>query len=135
MTKRIKISFYNDKAEGNLTCVGLGRTFQCLGKSGERYPTDLTVNPDKKGVKKHPHYSGEFSCPPNDNSLGQCRLDYAILIWGQRGIYIHAWHGMATYAGNGNKDTEGCIHLSKRDAKIVYDWVDTRTRVTISYPW
>ena len=135
MIKRIKIEFHNDKAEGKLTCLGLGRSFKCLGKPNLRYPADLTVDPSKKGVKKNPHYSNEFSCEPYNNESGQCRLDYAILIWGQRGIYIHAWHGEATYAGNGNKGTEGCIHLSMRDAKTVYNWVDTRTRVTISYPW
>jgi lipoprotein-anchoring transpeptidase ErfK/SrfK len=61
-------------------------------------------------------------------------MNYSILIWGQRGIYIHEWPGRATYAGNGGP-TAGCIHVEVGDAKRIYDWVDSKTRIVISYPW
>ncbi len=134
MSKRIKIEFYNNQAEGRLTCVGLG-TFPCLGQSGLHYPRDLTIDPRRRGVKQDPHYSQTYSCFPDNNAAGQCRMRYSILIWGQNGVYIHGWPTAPTYVGNGSSDTHGCIHLSMKDAKTVYHWVDTRTRVTISYPW
>jgi lipoprotein-anchoring transpeptidase ErfK/SrfK len=134
MTKQIRIEFYGQLGEGRLTCLGLA-TFPCLGKQGVPYPEDLTIYPGNPGVKQHPYYSQTYTCPPNNNSAGQCRMDYAILIWGQEGIYIHGWPNPPTYAGNGNQGTHGCIHLSMLDAQTVYSWVDTRTRILISRPW
>ncbi|WP_407674736.1 L,D-transpeptidase [Paraliomyxa miuraensis] len=61
-------------------------------------------------------------------------MPYAILIWGQRGVYIHAWPGRPTISGNGGP-TAGCIHVSESDAPAIYGYVDARTRITISYPW
>lgn len=134
MSKRINIKF-NSLGEGSIDCVGLG-TFLCVGKKGIRYPKDLTINPAFPGVKKHPYFSQEYTCDYPE--IGQirvpCRMNYSILIWGQRGIYIHEWPGRATYAGNGGP-TAGCIHVQVGDAKKIYDWVDTRTRIVISYPW
>lgn len=125
MTKRIEISF---QANGNgiLTC-DLG-SFKCIGNVGRDYPTDLTIegvlNVDKFPIK----HSDEFNVDmPN-----------ALLIWGQKGIYIHGWPGVATVESYGH-DTAGCVHLStdgeKSDSMKVYDWVDGRTRILISYPW
>lgn len=134
MAKRINILF-DSNGEGRMECVGLG-AFRCLGKKGVRYPNDLTINPDLPNVKKHPHLSGEYVC--NYPAIGQiavpCRMNYAILIWGHRGIYIHEWPGRATYAENGGP-TAGCIHVEEGDAKKIYDWVDTKTRIVINYPW
>lgn len=134
MSKKINIAFHNQLGEGRLTCFGL-RSFPCLGMPGLSYPHDLTIDPSNPGVKQHPYYSRTYTCPPNNNSAGQCRMDYAILIWGQQGVYIHGWPNPPTYAGNGNQGTHGCIHLSIGDAQIVYNWVDTWTRILISRPW
>lgn len=135
MTKRIDIVFHNHLAEGTLICRGL-RSFQCLGMPGYAYLPDLTiVDPNKPGVKVHPYFSRTYTCPPNNNPAGQCRMDYAILLSGEEGIYIHGWPNPPTFAGNGNSGTHGCIHLRMRDAEIVYNWVDTRTRVMIRRPW
>ena len=133
MTKRIDISF-NRLAEGNMSCVGLGN-FRCLGKIGEPYPADLTIDPATPGTKENPHYSGTYGCFPNNDARGRCIMNYAILIWGQNGVYIHEWPGVPTYAGNGNQTTHGCIHLAVGEAKKVFDWVDARTRIIISRPW
>lgn len=125
MTKRLDISF---QANGNGTLTCLAGTFKCVGNVGRKYPTDLTIqallNVDKFLVK----HSSEFDVDmPN-----------ALLIWGQKGIYIHGWPGEATVEGLGS-DTKGCIHLStdgpNSDSKKVYDWVDGPTRIVISYPW
>ena len=134
MVKRIDIVFYNKNAEGTLQCKGLG-TFQCLGMPGLAYPRELMIDPGQRGVKVHPYYSQTYTCPPNNNPAGQCIMNYAILIWGQQGVYIHEWPNPPTYAGNGNQGTHGCIHLRVGDAKHVYDWVDTKTYVTITRPW
>lgn len=134
MAKRINIVF--DKlGQGSLECVGFN-TFRCLGKKGLRYPRDLTIDPEKKGAKKHPYFSQEYVC--NYPGIGEvrvpCRMNYSVLIWGQRGIYIHEWPGKATYAANGGP-TAGCIHVEQGDAKEIYDWVDDKTRVVIDYDW
>ncbi len=134
MGKRINIKF-NNLCEGGMECVGLG-TFRCLGKKGIRYPKDLSINPVLPNVKRHPYFSQEYVCDyPGVGQIGvPCRMNYSILIWGQCGIYIHEWLGKATYAGNGGP-TVGCIHVEKGDAKKIFDWVDTKTRIVISYPW
>lgn len=128
-TKRISIQF-ESTGEGKLR---YGRaSCDCLGKPGVRYPQDLTVTTnDKYRVK----YSGEYVVQQLDGSSQPAEMPYAILIWGQRGIYIHAWPGSPTIAGNGGRPTSGCIHLSQSDAPKVFNYVDTRTRITISYPW
>ncbi|MET1257014.1 L,D-transpeptidase family protein [Aliikangiella maris] len=110
--------------------------FRCLGKKGVRYPKDLTINPALPNVKRHPYFSQEYVCDyPGIGQIGvPCRMNYSILIWGQRGIYIHEWPGRATYVGNGGS-TAGCIHVEVGDAKKIYDWVDSKTRIVISYPW
>ncbi len=134
MAKRIDIKF-NNLCEGSLECKEFG-TFKCLGKKGLKYPRDLTINPVLPNVKTHPYFSQEYVC--NYPMVGlievPCRMNYSILIWGQRGIYIHEWPNPATYAGNGGP-TGGCIHVEAGDAKKIYDWVDSKTRITIAYPW
>ncbi|MCP4748771.1 MAG: L,D-transpeptidase [Desulfobacteraceae bacterium] len=134
LTNRIHIEF-NTLGEGQLECKGYG-SFRCLGKRGLKYPRDLTINPAIPNVKKHPYFSQEYICDyPTSGQIGvPCRMNYSILIWGQRGIFIHEWPTTATYAGNGGS-TAGCIHLEIGDAKNVYDWVDTPTRITMDYPW
>lgn len=123
-TKRIHIRFQAN-GDGDLQCVGLG-TFECLGRANAdcRYPVDLTVRGEIGVDKFLSKYSNEF----------QVTMPYAILIWGQRGIYIHEWPGRARRAQYGS-DTNGCIHLSPADAPTVYNWIDGRTRITIEYPW
>jgi hypothetical protein len=135
MTKRIDIVF-SDLGEGHLECRGYG-SFRCLGRKGYKYPTDLVVDPIKDpSVKQHPYFSRTYSCGfVNAQGVPQpCRMNYAIRIWGQEGVYIHEWSSPATYAGNGGP-THGCIHLEVGRAKMVYDWVNGRTRITMKYPW
>ncbi|WP_394352415.1 L,D-transpeptidase [Pelagihabitans pacificus] len=60
-------------------------------------------------------------------------LEYAILIWGQKGIYIH-W-GADNIASNGNSDSAGCIHLEKPQIEELFNWLNSRTRITIEHPW
>lgn len=131
-TKRMNIHF-NDLGEGTLECVGY-QTFRCLGQKGLKYPPETTINPAKPGIKQNPHYSRTYGCPPYNNNLGQCIMPYSILIWGQKGVYIHEWPNPATYAGNGGP-THGCIHLDRGNAHLVYAWVDRPTRLLIDYPW
>jgi hypothetical protein len=99
---------------------------------GLRYPKDISINPASPEVKRHPYFSSEYVCDhPGVGQIGvPCRMNYAILIWGQRGIYIHEWPGAATYIGNG-----GPLHVEVGDAKKIYDWLDTKTRIVITYPW
>jgi hypothetical protein len=123
-TKRIKIRFAAN-GDGDLECVGFS-TFECLGRSNAdcRYPVDLTVRGEIGVDKFLTKFSNEF----------QVDMPHAILIWGQRGIYIHEWPGRARRAVYGQM-TAGCIHLSPSDALSVYDWINGPTRVTIEYPW
>ncbi len=134
MIKRIHIKF-NGLGEGQLECRGYS-SFRCLGKRGLKYPPDLTINPLLPNVKRHPYFSQEYVC--DNPAIGEfgvpCRMNYSILIWGQRGIYIHEWPNPATYIGNGGP-TSGCIHVEVGDAKKIYDWVDTTTRIIMVYPW
>ena len=117
MTQRIDIAFAAS-GEGTLTCHGLG-SYRCLGQPGRGYPKDLTVQAaDKHGT----HHSVEFGVD----------MPYSVLIWGQKGIYIHEFP--CTLQGNGGPSA-GCIHLCPGDAKAVYDWITGATRVTIHYPW
>lgn len=132
MAKRIHITF-NKLGEGELDCRSF-RKFKCLGKKGLMYPSDLTIDPGKKGVKTNPYFSKEYVCDYGGPVELPCRMNYSILIWGQRGIFIHEWPGPATYQGNGG-ETGGCIHLEVGSAKVVYDWVDEKTRITMDYPW
>jgi lipoprotein-anchoring transpeptidase ErfK/SrfK len=131
-TKQVQLRF-NDLGEGVLDCKGFKR-FRCLGKKGLRYPTDITINPRKPGTKSAPYYSRTYSCVPYDNAAGQCTMNYAVLIWGQQGVFIHEWPTPATYAGN-NGPTHGCIHLDRGNARLFYDWVDGPTRLRIEYRW
>ncbi len=119
VTGRIKIKL-GANGEGTLECVGLG-TFKVLGQPNRDYPQDMTVNPSDK---EELHISVEFD---------GIKMPWAILIWGQKGIYIHEMPD--NLADNGNRPSEGCIHLSPTNAPKAYDYVQTRTRVTIEAPW
>ena len=123
-TKRINIRFAAN-GDGDLECVGFN-TFECLGRANAdcRYPADLTVTGEIGVDKFLTKFSNEF----------QVEMPHAILIWGQRGIYIHEWPGSARRAVYGDV-TAGCIHLNPSDALAVYDWIDGRTRITTEYPW
>jgi hypothetical protein len=117
MTKRIEIAFRSN-GEGTLTCAGMG-SYPCLGQPGRMYPIDLTVTTADKFEE---HYSEEF----------QVLMKWCILIWGQKGIYIH--EGPDNLHDN-DGPSAGCIHLGVGNARRVFDWLDERTRITISYPW
>lgn len=117
MSKLIKITF---KENGEGVIEFDGKKYDCLGQKGRIYPEDLTVYPKDKKLK---HWSKEF----------KVWLHYAILIWGQKGIYIH--QGPDNIADNGNLDSAGCIHVAEPQVIELYNWLDERTRVLISYPW
>jgi L,D-transpeptidase catalytic domain len=131
MVKRIHITF-NKLGEGQMDCKEF-KTFRCLGKKGLKYPTDLMIDPARPNVKTNPYFSQEYVCDYAGVVL-PCKMNFSILIWGQRGIFIHEWPNPATYIGNGGP-TGGCIHLDIGNAKQVYDWVNQKTRITMDYPW
>lgn len=115
MTQQINIQF-EPNGNGTLSCGA--RSYPCLGRPGTRYPQDLTIT---TGDKHGTHFSEEF----------QVWMQYSILIWGQRGIYIHEWDFCRASEGS----SAGCIHLCPGAAETVYNWISGRTRITISYPW
>lgn len=112
---------FTKNGEGSLSFGST--TTPCLGNPTVMYSKDLTVQ-GQVGVDKFPRkFSNEFNV----------WMDYAILIMGQRGIYIH--EGAATLETNGGRPSAGCIHVAPPDAKVFYDWVSGPTRILISYPW
>lgn len=130
-TKRIKITF-KANGDGLLECKG-GGTFKCLGQVGRQYPKDLTIK-GEEGVDKWKEKRSDEATTATDVIM----MPWAILIWGQKGIYIHGWPGEASVAGY-DGGPAGCIHVQSdnatNDAKTLYDWVDGRTRVEFEYPW
>ena len=125
-TKRININFPDKgSARGTLSCVG-GSSFPCVGKKGYKYPKDSTVNVSDK---ENPHYSKEFTCD----------LPYAIKLDGTHGIYIHedvtSLNADLTASRYDDVGSHGCIDLKRGDAAKVYNWVDGKTRIVISYSW
>jgi hypothetical protein len=118
-TKQVQIRF---GANGEGVLEYAGKSVPCLGSSRIDYVKDLTVTGQIGVDKFREKYSNEF----------EVMMHYAILVMGSRGIYIH--EGADTLADNGG-ESAGCIHLSEKNAKPFYDWVDGRTRIQISYPW
>lgn len=113
-TKRMRIDFQAN-GEGSLRADGLN-TFPCLRQPRRKYPTDLTLYPEDKE-----HCSQEF--------WGLMR--WAIRIWGQVGICIHeGFHNLTENSG----PSGGCIHRGVGNARSLFGWVDTRTKIPISYP-
>jgi hypothetical protein len=119
-TNRVEITF-NANGEGTMNCQGLGQ-FPCLGKPNLAYTQDLTV----RGVEGEDKFLRKFS------NEYQVWMHWAVLIMGNRGIYIH--EGPVTLRENGGP-TAGCIHVATGDAERIYNWIDGRTRITIEYPW
>ncbi|MEW6126207.1 MAG: L,D-transpeptidase [Acidobacteriota bacterium] len=121
VTGRITIKF-SANGEGTMTCVGLGN-FKVLGQPGRQYPKDITVDPNADPtVKKTLHHSKEFNVD----------MPFAIRIWGQMGIFIHEFPDNLSENGG---PSAGCIHVGKPNSKRVFDYIVTRTRITIEYPW
>jgi hypothetical protein len=111
---------FTSSGEGHLTFGTV--TTPCLGNPTVAYTRDLTVQ-GQIGVDKFLRkFSNEF----------QVWMDFAILIMGQRGIYIH--EGPATIEENGGPSA-GCIHVAPGRAKEFYDFVAGPTRILITYPW
>jgi len=115
-TLSVKITF---RANGEGTISFNGNSYPCLGNPTIKYPTDLTITTADKFPQK---YSTEY----------QVMMYFAILIWGQRGIYIH-W-GDDTLATN-DGPSAGCIHVEKPQIETLYNWITLNTRIQISYPW
>lgn len=118
-TLNAQVAFANS-GEGTLSFGGT--TFACLGRPGFKYTNDLTVKGEVDKDKFRRKYSNEF----------QVWMDFAILIMGQKGIYIH--EGPDNLEDNGGPSA-GCIHLAPGNAEEFYNWVSGRTRIQISYPW
>lgn len=115
-TLNVKIDF-KENGEGMLRFNG--KSFPCLGNNTIKYPKDLTITIMDKYRRK---YSNEY----------KVWMEYAILIWGQRGIYIHL--GPDTIASNGGVSA-GCIHVEDPQIVEFYNWITETTRIQISYPW
>jgi len=115
--KRIEIEF-GENGEGRLTAPGLG-VFDCLGRPGFPYKSEVTVRKSDKFVSK---FSGEY----------QVHMPWAILIHWQRGAYIHEMP--ARLASNGGP-TAGCIHLDRGPAERVWRYVNGTTRILVRKPW
>lgn len=115
-TQRVSIDF-GANGEGTTTYNGVTRP--CLGKPGLHYPQDLTINVSDKFRRR---FSSEFGV----------WMDFALLIWGQRGIYIH--QGPPILAENGG-ESAGCIHVGVPHAEELFSWISGRTRITLQYPW
>lgn len=109
-------------ANGEGTLIYAGKDCPCLGRPNLAYEKDLTVK-GVVGLDKFPvQHSNEFDVD----------MLWAVLIMGQRGIYIH--EGAPTLAENGGPSA-GCIHLGESHAKGFYDWIEGPTRIVITYPW
>ncbi|MGU3543369.1 L,D-transpeptidase [Methylobacterium sp. A52T] len=117
--KRVSISF-GPNGEGTFSYDG--KTIPCLGRSNLKYAKDLTVTGAIDRDKFRKKYSNEFNV----------WMEFAILIMGDRGIYIH--EGDDTIATNGG-ESAGCIHLAPGNAEAFWNWVSGPTRITIDYPW
>ena len=118
-TQRIEVQFDGKKQGGRGTVTAGGKTLNCIGLYGYNYPEDSTINTSDKELS---HWSKEHSC----------ELPYAIKLDGTKGIFFH--QDVTTYDMS-HDNTHGCINLSENDAKWLYNWVQGRTRVLISYPW
>lgn len=116
LTLNANIAFFGS-GEGTISFNG--KNYPCLGNPTVKYPTDLTVTTGDKYPKK---YSNEY----------QVWMEFAILIWGQRGIYIHL--GADTIASNGDVSA-GCIHVGDGHIQEFYNWITGNTRIQIRYPW
>jgi lipoprotein-anchoring transpeptidase ErfK/SrfK len=135
MAKLMTVTF-NQLGEGTIECKGYNK-FRCLGRKGQKYKKDITVDPvTDPSIKSPIYYSRTYTCGETDSAGNEspCTMPWAIRLDGREGIYIHEWPLRATYAGNGGP-THGCIHLEIGDAKKVYDWVNGRTRIVMTYPW
>ena len=114
-TKRMRIELAAN-GEGRMICDGLG-TFECLGRCGLTYPEDLTIS--VKDKSKHEtsatcYASWKWATPDSadvvklpENEVVNAPMRHAILLWAQRGVYIHEWTGPATYAANGGPSGGG----------------------------
>ena len=72
--------------------------------------------------KENPHFSKKHNC----------NLPYAIKLDEVQEIYLHQIiNTRAITHGN----SQGCIYLAPGDAEEVFDWLQEKTRVIISYPW
>ena len=104
-------------ADGTGTLSYAGKVVPCLGKAGFNYKKDIT-NSGKEGSEKFKEkYSNEW----------QAWMYWAVLIDGERGVYIHEGATSGTSAG--------CIHVAAPNAEDFYNWVNQPTRITISFPW
>jgi hypothetical protein len=114
-----KITF---RANGEGTLKFGSTTVPCLGKPNLAYPVDLSVRGIEGTDKFLERRSEEFGV----------MMPFAVLIWGQRGIFIH--EGPDNLDDNGGP-SQGCVHIATGSAKTFYDWVSGPTRIQISHPW
>lgn len=75
-------------------------------------------------------YISDYKTPLQFSSIGHVYMPYSVHVFGQYFI-----HGVPYYPNGENVSTAysgGCVRLTNDNAKIVYDFVDTKTRVTIT---
>ncbi|MGE4064617.1 MAG: L,D-transpeptidase [Rhodospirillaceae bacterium] len=116
----VRIAF-TSSGEGTLTYGGT--SVPCLGRPGFGYRKDLTITGVVGIDKFRERWSTEYGV----------MMEWAVLIMGQRGIYVHL--GADTIATNYNQPSAGCIHLAGANASRFYDWITGTTRFEISCPW
>ena len=104
--------------EGTITCEALG-DFPCLGNAETLYPANV-VNGGGEGEEKFPElYSNELDA----------NIHQAILLGWEYGLFIHA--GADNIKENGGP-TGGNIQVAQENAKKLYDWLDSPTKISIS---
>lgn len=118
MARKIIEIRFESSGEGILSAEGLG-TFQCLGRPGFAYKSEVLVSVKEKFRVRH---SEEFGVD----------MPWAILIDWRHGAFIH--EGPARLESNGGPSA-GCIHLGPGDAEKVWGYVTGKTRVLITRPW
>lgn len=136
MLPHIHVQFPDPNSpQGTLHLVGTDRKYPCIGHLGCNYPMECVVTPAHKKQHielQHPQHEEEES---NAKSNQPMTHPYTISIDESRGIYMHE--------GSTNTDGQlineqagtGCIELAKGDAQQVYDFIEGRTKLSISHGW
>ena len=146
MEPQIRIQFPDPEcAKGTLIIIDVEKNFPCLAHVGWNYPMECIVT----AHNKHPHNNNaphtedtiallstqqpQQTQQPQHNALRQRK--YCIGLDQGRGVYLHA----GTTGPEGtltNKEAgEGCIELAEEDARAVYDYIQCRTKISITHPW
>lgn len=115
--RQISIVFQSD-GQGILSVDGLGE-FPCLGNPETSYPQEVT-NSGSEGEEKFPElYSNEIDA----------NIEQAILLGWEHGLFIHAGADNLT---DNEGPTLGNIQVAPENAKQLYGWINSPTKISIS---